>query len=124
MKYKMKKRSNPQNRTQSKWYASPVYDGRVNKADLAVEVVSISSLSRGDVTSVIENLIDVIPKYLLMGKSVNLGELGTFRLSFTSEGVDEPGTFTVHKIRGARVIFTPSTKIRKIFADMTYEKSE
>jgi predicted histone-like DNA-binding protein len=73
MKYKMIKRVNPQDRTQEKWYASPVNDGKITKTDLAKEIVNMSALSRGDVSSVIENLLDILPKYLLMGKSVNMG---------------------------------------------------
>ncbi|MDR0604177.1 MAG: HU family DNA-binding protein, partial [Bacteroidales bacterium] len=79
MKYKLQKRANPQNRTEEKWYAAQVNDGKVTKTDLAKELVTMSSLSRGDVSNVIENLLEIIPKYLLMGKSVGLGELGSLR---------------------------------------------
>jgi predicted histone-like DNA-binding protein len=95
MRYKMLKRTNPQDRSLSKWYATPVNDGRISKTVLSREIVNISSLSRGDVSNVIECLIDVFPKYLLMGKSIGLGEFGTLRLSFSSEGVDDPATFAV-----------------------------
>jgi predicted histone-like DNA-binding protein len=84
----------------------------------------MSSLSRGDVSNVIENIIDVISKYLMMGKSVNLGELGTFRISFSSEGVDSKDEFTVAKISGVRIVFIPSTELRKLLQDMRFEKTE
>jgi predicted histone-like DNA-binding protein len=106
MKYKLTKRANPLDRTAEKWYASPINDGRITKTDLSKELVSMSSLSRGDVSNVIENLLEVVPKYLLMGKSVSLGELGSLRLSFSSEGVDKPEEITVGMIKGASVLFT------------------
>ena len=107
MKYKLVKRGNPQDKdAPKKTYAQPVYDGRVDLKVIANDLVLVSALSRGDISSVLENTVDIIPKYLLMGRSVQLGELGTLRLSFSSEGVDDPNTFTVGMIRGKKVLFT------------------
>lgn len=122
MKYKLIQRANPQNRDESKWYAAPVNNGNITKTDLVKEIVNISSLSRGDVSNTIENIIDIVPKYLLMGKSVKLGELGTLRLSFSSEGVENPDEFNVGKISGLKVIFTPSAELKKLLADIKFEK--
>lgn len=124
MKYKLTERANPMNRDQKKLYAAPVYDGKITKTELTKEIVNMSSLSRGDVSNVIENIIDIIPKYLLMGKSVSLGELGSFRISFSSEGVANENEFTVSKISGARVLFTPSTELRNQIKDIRFEKGE
>jgi predicted histone-like DNA-binding protein len=125
MKYKFVWRTNPQDRqSPGKWYAAPVNDGKVTQQEIAVDIVNLSSLSRGDVGNSINSLIDTIPKYLLMGKSVNLGELGTFRISFSSEGVDDTKNFTVDKISGVRVLFTPSTELRKKLESIRFEKSE
>jgi predicted histone-like DNA-binding protein len=100
-----------------------VNDGKVSQKDISAEIVGLSSLSRGDVNNVIDSVIDTVPKYLLMGKSVNLGELGTFRLSFSSEGVETPEAFNVGKISGVRVLFTPSSSLRKSLSDITFEKA-
>jgi predicted histone-like DNA-binding protein len=124
MKYKLTKRSNPQDRTEEKWYASPITDGRVTKTELAKEIVAISSLGRGDVSNVIESLLDVVPKYLLMGKSVSLGEIGTLRISFSSKGVENPDDFVVGMISGAKIIFTPSVELKKQIANITFERVE
>jgi predicted histone-like DNA-binding protein len=121
MKYKLVQRKNPQDRgNPGKWYASPVNDGKVKQQEISV---TLSSLSRGDVANVINSLIDTVPKYLLMNKSVNMGELGTFRLSFTSEGVEDPEDFTVDKISGVRILFVPSTELRKKLENIHFEKS-
>ncbi|MDR1864871.1 MAG: HU family DNA-binding protein [Bacteroidales bacterium] len=120
----MIQRVNPQDRNQSKWYATPVHDGKVVKTDISKELASVSSLSRGDVSNVIENLIEIMPKYLLMGKSVSLGEFGTLRLSFSSEGLDDPNEFTVGKLLGIRVVFTPGSEFRRMLANIKLEKAE
>lgn len=124
MKYKLIERANPQDREQKKWYASPVNEGTISKSDLAKEIVGISSLSRGDISNVIENLIDTMPKYLLMGKSINLGEFGTLRVSFSSKGVVALDEFNTNKISGMKVIFTPSVEFKAALERVKFEKSE
>ena len=124
MKYKLIERVNPQNRNQSKWYANPVNDGKISKTGLAKEISAISSLSRGDVSNVIENLLEVLPKYLTMGKSVSLGEFGTLRLSFSSDGVESKENFNTNKIKGIKVIFTPGVEMKNSIESISFEKSE
>ncbi|MDR1339340.1 MAG: DNA-binding protein [Prevotellaceae bacterium] len=125
MKYKLRPRKNPQDRqSPGKWYATPINGGKVEQSEVAEDIVSLSSLSRGDVGNVISCLIDTVPRYLLMDKSVHLGELGTFRISFSSEGVDDPKDFTVNKISGVRVVFTPSVELKKKLENIHFEKGE
>jgi predicted histone-like DNA-binding protein len=125
MKYKLVRRKNPRYpQAEAKLYAIPVNEGKVTQQEVAVDIVNLSSLSRGDVGNVINSLIDTVPKYLLMGRSVNLGELGTFRISFSSKGVDEPGDFTVDKISAARIVFTPSVELKRKLDHIHFEKSE
>jgi predicted histone-like DNA-binding protein len=122
MKYKLIERANPLNRNQKKWHAGMVLYGRVTKSELAKEIVTVSSLSRGDVSNTIECLVDICPKYLLMNKSVSLGDLGTLRISFSSEGVENPEDFKVSMISAPRVIFTPSAELKKQLANITFER--
>jgi predicted histone-like DNA-binding protein len=122
MKYKLIQRVNPAKREEKKWYASPINDGKINENDLSKEIVALSSLSRGDVSNVIANVIDAIPKYLLMGKSISLGELGTLRLSLSSEGVEKPEEFNVSMIGKIKVIFTPSVSLKDEVKKVKLEK--
>ncbi len=123
MKYKLVERRNPQAPEKpGKLYASPINDGKVSQKEIAAEIVGLSSLSRGDVNNVIDNLLDTVPKYLLMGKSVSLGELGTFRLSFSSEGVATEKEFNTNLISGVRILFTPSPALRKSITEVKFEK--
>lgn len=124
MKYKLIERANPQDRTKVKWYANPVNDGKITENEIAKDIVLNSSLSRGDITNVIQNLLDTLPKYLLMGKSVSLGEFGTLRLSFTSDGVEKVDEFNANMINGVKVIFTPSVDLKRSIESITFEKSE
>ena len=125
MKYKLIQRSNPIDKTApKKYFAAPVHSGKIDKKQIADDLVLISSLSRGDISSVIENLLDSIPKYLLRGYSVQLGDLGTLRISFSSEGADDPDSFHVGMIRGKKIIFTPGPAFKKILADLIFDKEK
>ncbi|MDR2026091.1 MAG: DNA-binding protein [Prevotellaceae bacterium] len=110
MKYKLIWRENPRDRSQKKLYATPVNDGTVTESDLKKEIVALSLLSKGDVSNVIECVIDVVPKYLLMGKSVKLGDIETLRMSLSSKGVDSREEFNAGMINGERIIFTRAEK--------------
>jgi predicted histone-like DNA-binding protein len=124
MKYKMIERANPQDRTKVKWYAAPVNEGKITQRDLAQDIVGLSSLSRGDILSVIENVIDTMPKYLMMGKSVNLGELGTLHISFSSDGVDKVEDFNTDMINGVRILFTPGVLLKNSIEHLSFEVAE
>jgi predicted histone-like DNA-binding protein len=125
MKYKLVERKNPQNKNaKGKFYASPVNEGKVSQKEISADIVALSSLARGDVSNVINSLIDTIPKYLLMGKSVNLGDIGTFRLSFSSKGVEKVEEFNTNMISNVKVIFTPSTEFKAKFARVSFERAQ
>ncbi|MDR1982260.1 MAG: hypothetical protein LBQ08_00460, partial [Holosporaceae bacterium] len=85
------------------------------------EIVDLSALSKAEVSNVIGNLITILPKYLLMGKSVKLGDLGTLRLSFSSEGTADQKQFDASKISGAKIRFTPSPKLKEQLRDLQFE---
>lgn len=124
MKYKMIQRANPQDRTQIKWYAAPVNEGRVTQREIAADIVELSSLSRGDISNVIESLITIVPRYLMLGRSVNLGDLGTLRISFGSEGVDDKEQFVPSMIKGVKVVFTPSVQLKDAIQKIRLESAD
>ncbi|ULB33050.1 MULTISPECIES: HU family DNA-binding protein [Proteiniphilum] len=125
MKYKLIQKANPlEPETKRKWYASPVKAGTINNYQLSKGIAGKSSLTRGAVMNVIENMVDEIPKYLMEGYSVNLNNFGTLRLSLSSEGVSDPDEFTADNIKNMRVVFTPSPEFRSTLSKMKLEKTE
>ncbi|MDR2927058.1 MAG: HU family DNA-binding protein [Cytophagaceae bacterium] len=124
MKYKLIERANPQDRSKKKFYAQPVNEGKVTQKNIAADIVELSSLSRGDVSNVIESLLGTMPRYLLMGKSVQLGDFGTLRLSFSSEGVENAAEFRAGMISGVKVVFTPSVELKAALQKISFEKAQ
>ena len=125
MKYKLIQKVNPlEPDSDRKWYSSPVKTGTINNYQLSKGIAAKSSMTRGAVLNVIENMVDEIPKYLMDGYSVNLNNLGTLRISLSSEGVNSPEDFTDDNIKNMRVVFTPSPEFKKSLKNIKYEQSE
>lgn len=125
MKAKLITRKNPQDREAApKYYAIPVYSGKVDVDFIARQISGRSSLTPGDVKNVLSNFLDELPTYMLMGYSVKLNELGTFRISFSSEGAVSPSKedFTTSMIRNVKIIYQPDVAIKnRILDEITYE---
>lgn len=122
MKYKLVEKANPLKRTEKKWYANAVNQGVVGQKEIALNIADKSSLTTGDIANVIENLLQEMPKELIQGKSVKLGDFGSFRLSLSSEGADTQEKFNASMIKNAKVIFTPGTQLKEAIAKVKYER--
>ncbi|NJM15976.1 MAG: DNA-binding protein [Bacteroidales bacterium] len=123
LKYKLVERGNPASPdAPKKYYASNVKTGSKSLSAIGKDIADMSSLSRGDVQNVLINLVEQLPKYLMDGQSVSLGELGTMRISFSSEGVDSPADFNTNMIKSPKVIFTPGKLIKEEIDKARFEK--
>ena len=123
MKYKLIQKGKPGDPdAPKKWYATPIKSGTTTQKNLAQQISGRSSLTSGDVNNVIQNLLELLPQELIKGNSVQLGDFGTFRLSFSSDGVDTEKDFTKDKIKGVKILFTPSNDFKKTLSDMKLEK--
>lgn len=122
MKYKLIQRGNPSDATApKKWYASPSLSGKRDQKAIAKEIAGRSSLTAGDVNNVISNFLDLLPNHLIDGKIVQLGDFGSFRISFSSEGVATEPEFDTHKIKGLKVLFTPSADFKRKLEEIRFE---
>lgn len=125
MKYRLIQKANPRElKSQRKWYVRPVKAGTVNNKQLSKDIAAKSSLTKGAVMNVIENMVNEIPRYLMEGYSVSLSDLGTLRLSLSSEGADTPEKFSPENIKNVRVIFTPSPEFKRTLQNAQYERTE
>jgi predicted histone-like DNA-binding protein len=122
MKYKTISRKNPQNQEAAqKYYAQPVYTGEIGLKRIAAEIAELSSLSPGDVYNVLVNFTGALPKYLKDGFKVRLGDFGIFKVSFSSEGVDEAKQAASAHIRGRKVLYVPGKDIKTSLEGMHFE---
>lgn len=63
--------------------------------------------SRGTVKGVLSDMCECLVEQLLNGNKIQLGELGTFGISISSEGAESIDKFTSKNIKGVNIIFTP-----------------
>ena len=97
MKFKLVEKANPMDRTKKKRYANAVNAGTMSQKEMA-RLLEEKSLTIGDISNLIENLIVELPRQLMEGKSVKLGDFGSFRLSLSSEGAEDKKKFNTAKI--------------------------
>ncbi len=101
-----------QMKSNQKWYPVSVTIGRpVDTDTVAKKLADLSSLSVGDVLSVLKLLGGVIGDYMNNGRSVKLDGVGTFYYTANAEGqgVDTADEVGAQQITGTRVRFIPET---------------
>ncbi|MDR2920970.1 MAG: HU family DNA-binding protein [Tannerella sp.] len=125
MRFKKIPKMNPQDRqVPPKFYASPVNSGKITLDDLANRISRSSSLTRGDILNVLSSFLDELPEYLKDGKSVQLGDFGTVRLSFSSDGADTAENVNASLIKNVKVIFTPNVKLKDELRRTPFEEQK
>ena len=105
-----------------RYYASLKSGGRSDMRQVARQIAMISTVSSGDTLGVLEGLLAVVPQELAEGRVVELGELGSFRLSARSESAPEPGGISARSITGVKVIFMPGKLFKQALMDIKYQK--
>ena len=96
-----------------KYHPQLVTQGQsVDLDKLAYTMKEKSSLSLGDIQSVLTNLVEAMRTALFDGKSVNIHDFGVFSLSATTRGVDTKDECTMKNIKTVNINFRPSSSVR------------
>ncbi len=107
---------------EKKFYASPKMSGERTLEGLTQDIEKISTVSGADIRAVLYALVDVIDAKLSNGQIIRLGELGSLRVSFSSEPRDTEKEVNAACIKKSKVVFTPGKGIKKTLATLTYKK--
>ncbi|MCO7352479.1 HU family DNA-binding protein [Riemerella anatipestifer] len=107
---------------EKKYYASANTVSEKTLAGLTRDIEKISTVSGADIRAVLYALVDVMQTALAEGQVVRLGEMGSMRVSISSEGKAKEEEVTPAAIRNAKVVFTPGTDLKKMLATLKYEK--
>lgn len=92
------------------WYPQSVTVGKpVSTREIADELSFVSTVTRGDTYAVMENLGQVLSKYMSNGRTVKIDGVGTFYYTATAakRGVKTAEEVTATLINGVRVRFLP-----------------
>lgn len=115
IKYIIQGKKNPLKKTEIKYYPQMAPSTPMTLAQIVKRVEKRSTVSSADVKAVLDALQYEVIEALENGNSVRLGDLGSFRLTMKSQGVE---TVAEAKKKGAQLIkkvnvqFTKSTTMR------------
>lgn len=112
--YKRMFRRNPTKKDGSgKYHPQLVSLGKpATLATLTVKMKEKSSLTEGDIKSVLTNFVSTMREELFNGHSVNIENFGVFALAATTEGSEKKEDCTASKIKSVRITFRASTNVR------------
>ena len=97
----------------AKFYPQIVTLGQtVNLENMAHVMKEKSSLTLGDIQSVITNFVEAMTASLYAGQSVNIANFGVFSLSAHTVGTEKEEDCTAKNIRSVKINFRPSSSIR------------
>lgn len=68
------------------YYPQLVFNGKVSFEALCEEVAEQSSLTSGDIKNCMDRLVNCLVRHLQEGRSVDCGDIGSFRVNLRSSG--------------------------------------
>ena len=94
------------------YYAAQKNRQNITREMVVERIVRETSLSAGDVQNAIISLTAVLRDAMLMGASVDLADLGTFRVSVASKFVEKEEDVSAAILKKPKVVFSPRMKTR------------
>jgi len=125
LKLKEVKRRDPRDpASQEKYYLTTISQGSIDLKRMAERIAYQSTLTPGDCYNVLSALEKNVIEELSEGRIVRLGELGTFRISISSEGKETSKELNPAVIRKARILYRPAESMRAMLRNLKFRKAE
>jgi predicted histone-like DNA-binding protein len=106
-----------------KYYASPVHGREITLEGLTKGIEKTSTVSGADIRAVLYALVEEAVTGLSEGRIIRLGDLGSLRISISSDGKDTPEQVNASAVKKAGVIFTPGKKLQDMLKTAKYTKA-
>ena len=107
-----KKMTIGKNKGKTVYYAYPKAKQNLTNKMVIDRIVRETSLSAGDVSNALISLGAIVRDALLMGASVDLADLGSFRIMVPSKMMDSEKEVTAESLKTPKIIFTPKAAMR------------
>ena len=113
--YKLVQRKNPLKKEEpAKWYATPNSAKPLSPKALTRAATANTTTAPIELEAAMELLAAFIPQQLQQGHTVNVPGLGSFRLTFKSDGVEDINKFNAGQmIKSPRIVFTPAKDLKE-----------
>jgi len=94
----------------------------VDRKTFVQDMVRNTSLTKNEATTALDYLFESLPRYIALGHTVKLGELGYFRATIQSTGSDSEDEATTDKVTKKRVVFIFGSELRNLISNIPLEK--
>ncbi len=98
---------------QTVYYASPKAKQHLTNKMVIDRIVRETSLSAGDVSNALISLGAIVRDALLMGSSIDLADLGSFRVIVPPKMIDNEIDVCVETLKTPKIVFTPKMQMRE-----------
>ena len=105
-----------------KFYASPVHDKEISLDGLTRAIEKTSTVNGADICAVLYAMVEEAVLGLSEGRIVRLGDLGSLRITLSSEGKDKAEEVTASAVKRTGVIFTPGSKLKDMLNNAKFKK--
>jgi len=105
-----------------KFYASPVQGKEITLDGLTKAIEKTSTVNGADIRAVLYAMVEEAVAGLEDGRIIRLGELGSLRITLSSEGKNSAGEVTAAAVKKAGVIFTPGAKLQSMLKSAKFTK--
>ncbi len=105
-----------------KHYAIPVHGKEISLEGLTKGIEKTSTVSGADIRAVLYAMVEEAVAGLSDGRIIRLGDLGSLRITLSSEGKDTPEEVTAQSVKKAGVIFTPGKKLQEMLHNAKFTK--
>ncbi|MDR1407102.1 MAG: HU family DNA-binding protein [Tannerella sp.] len=120
--YKKMQRANPRDPQAPKlWYPILKSVGLVREKEVGRLLAEETTLNPKEAEMTLYQLLKVIIRLLLDGHTVQLGELGTFRLVIRTEGSENEADANASKIKNLLLQFVASATVREQLKHASYK---
>lgn len=109
------------------WYPAIHLHSDVNFEELIELVADGTTVSSADVKAVFDRASRVLIRLLQDGKSIDCGDMGTYRPSITAKpgsGVDSAEKVSVELVDKTKGIYTPRVKVKTALKGVRLERTE
>ena len=114
IEFEIKSRTQPigKRKGQTVYFAQATSQQHLTNKMVIDRIVRETSLSAGDVSNAIISLSAVVRDALELGQSVDLADLGSFRIVVPSKMMDSEKEVTAESLKTPKIIFTPKAPMR------------
>jgi predicted histone-like DNA-binding protein len=126
VKYKVIERGQPgvAGGGEKKFYANAVTNGELTLDKLTKRIEKNSTVGGADIRAVLYSLVEIMQDGLEEGAIVRLGDLGSLRISISSNGETNKEDISTHSIKSGKCIFTPGKALKTMLNNLEFEKVE